>query len=820
MKHCTLGFTSDRQLSSSLQVPRMATTIPPGTVVPEVLGTKNYENWSACIKNYLLAQDLWDIIETTTEPPNPEDDEVEFKAWRKRNAATLHAIQISCGMDILSKIKDISPARVLWDTLAKMYEQPARGINPELALLNSSNTSDRKQNHEQPPNAADQDAGNTSSSPGRDGNQNNEFSEYAALLQAIQSGNWNATNDFLKLHPNAKTATIENISGQTPLHTAVAAEHEHIVEKLVEMMKEEDLAIPDFGGNTALAYTAIKGNNRMAECMIRKNKSLVSIGNNQQDIPVVIAFENGHKELARYLYLHTPLEELKPEKGHNGATLLNHTIYTGLFGKKCFLSYHSLAVISDDFISWQHNSFCSLFSVHMHDSTLDIAVHLMEGWPRLAFAPDRDNFTPLYVLASMPHAFPGATRLAFWKKWIYACIHIPRAHTTDEIRLNIQNNQEITIGPVRALLRQLVSSLLNILGFKHLYEMKLVHVRSYELVSCMCKAVSTLDHQDMINGGVYSAIFRAMREGILEIVVGIVTANPKLLHIRDEENRGIVMLAALHRHADIFYATFRSRQASMWAANRDVFGNNILHMVAMLTEFTPLDHIPGAALQMQRELQWFKQVESLCNPMITNFKNADGLTPRQLFTKTHKDLMKEGERWMKDTSTSCTVVGALIVTIMFAAAFTVPGGNNQESGLPIFLHDSLFKIFILTDSLSLFSSSASVLIFLGILTSRYAEEDFLKSLPKRMIIGLCTLFFSITTMMIAFSTALLIMLRGHSWTVNPVICLASVPVTLFVLMQFHLLVDMFAYTYRSGIFDKRMKPWLYVRSLFNIIMFR
>ncbi|KAG2672630.1 hypothetical protein I3760_13G051200 [Carya illinoinensis] len=742
----------------------MATTIPPGTVVPEVLGTKNYENWSACIKNYLLAQDLWDIIETTTEPPNPEDDEVEFKAWRKRNAATLHAIQISCGIDILSKIKDISPARVLWDTLAKMYEQPARGINPELALLNSSNTSDRKQNHEQPPNAADQDAGNTSSSPGRDGNQNNEFSEYAALLQAIQSGNWNATNDFLKLHPNAKTATIENISGQTPLHTAVAAEHEHIVEKLVEMMKEEDLAIPDFGGNTALAYTAIKGNNRMAECMIRKNKSLVSIGNNQQDIPVVIAFENGHKELARYLYLHTPLEELKPEKGHNGATLLNHTIYTGLF--------------------------------------------------------DRDNFTPLYVLASMPHAFPGATRLAFWKKWIYACIHIPRAHTTDEIRLNIQNNQEITIGPVRALLRQLVSSLLNILGFKHLYEMKLVHVRSYELVSCMCKAVSTLDHQDMINGGVYSAIFRAMREGILEIVVGIVTANPKLLHIRDEENRGIVMLAALHRHADIFYATFRSRQASMWAANRDVFGNNILHMVAMLTEFTPLDHIPGAALQMQRELQWFKQVESLCNPMITNFKNADGLTPRQLFTKTHKDLMKEGERWMKDTSTSCTVVGALIVTIMFAAAFTVPGGNNQESGLPIFLHDSLFKIFILTDSLSLFSSSASVLIFLGILTSRYAEEDFLKSLPKRMIIGLCTLFFSITTMMIAFSTALLIMLRGHSWTVNPVICLASVPVTLFVLMQFHLLVDMFAYTYRSGIFDKRMKPWLYVRSLFNIIMFR
>ncbi|KAK9217387.1 hypothetical protein WN943_006014 [Citrus x changshan-huyou] len=41
---------------------------------------------------------------------------------------------------------------------------------------------------------------------------------------------------------------------------------------------------------------------------------------------------------------------------------------------------------------------------------------------------------------------------------------------------------------------------------------------------------------------------------------------------------------------------------------------------------------------------------------------------------------------MKDTSNPCMVVTALIATIMFAAAYTVPGGNN-ESGIPIFLRD-------------------------------------------------------------------------------------------------------------------------------------
>ncbi|XP_035543059.1 ankyrin repeat-containing protein ITN1-like [Juglans regia] len=152
-------------------------------------------------------------------------------------------------------------------------------------------------------------------------------------------------------------------------------------------------------------------------------------------------------------------------------------------------------------------------------------------------------------------------------------------------------------------------------------------------------------------------------------------------------------------------------------------------------------------------------------------------------------------------------LGALIVTIMFAAAFTVPGGSNQDTGLPIFMHDKPFKIFIITYSFSLFSSSTSVLMFLGILTSRDAEEDFLISLPKKMIIGLSTLFFSIATMMMAFSAALLLILRGESWIVAPIIGLAGIPIILFVLMQFHLLVDIVVSTYGPGIFDKKIKPW-------------
>nr|XP_028964553.1 ankyrin repeat-containing protein NPR4-like [Malus domestica] len=79
------------------------------------------------------------------------------------------------------------------------------------------------------------------------------------------------------------------------------------------------------------------------------------------------------------------------------------------------------------------------------------------------------------------------------------------------------------------------------------------------------------------------------------------------------------------------------------------------------------------------------EVESVADRNDRESINKDHMTPREVFTKSHKELGKEAEESMKNTSTSCAVVGALIVTMMFAAAFTVPGGNNGDTGLLTFL---------------------------------------------------------------------------------------------------------------------------------------
>ncbi|KAK2651955.1 hypothetical protein Ddye_011811 [Dipteronia dyeriana] len=125
--------------------------------------------------------------------------------------------------------------------------------------------------------------------------------------------------------------------------------------------------------------------------------------------------------------------------------------------------------------------------------------------------------------------------------------------------------------------------------------------------------------------------------------------------------------------------------------------------------------------------------------------------------------------------------------------------DNQ--GRPIFLDELSFKIFAISVALALFSSTASVQMFLGILTSRYSEYDFLFSLPKKLITGLMSLFFSIASMMVAFAATFYIVIsHPWRWVTFLIASLGAVPVTLFAWMQFPLLVDIFKSTYGPGIY--------------------
>ncbi|XP_060195199.1 ankyrin repeat-containing protein NPR4-like [Lycium barbarum] len=171
-------------------------------------------------------------------------------------------------------------------------------------------------------------------------------------------------------------------------------------------------------------------------------------------------------------------------------------------------------------------------------------------------------------------------------------------------------------------------------------------------------------------------------------------------------------------------------------------------------------------------------------------KNKYGKTPGQLFSEEHKQLLKEVEAWMKDTANYCMIVAALIATVMFAAAFTVPGSNNSDEGTPIMIKLNAFAVFVTSDAVALFTSIVSIIMFLSILTSRYTEDDFLVSLPAKLLCGLTALFISIVSMLVAFAATFFLVYNYHRLYEPKVIAaFAGLPVALFAILHFMLWLD-------------------------------
>ncbi|XP_068304413.1 ankyrin repeat-containing protein NPR4-like [Pyrus communis] len=714
----------------------MAATIVSNVIANlKVLNHDNYEDWSFHFKTYLLAEDLWEVVEETSEPPRREDGEAEFMGWRKNNAKVLHAIQTCCGDDTYFIIRCISSAKVAWDTLAEKLKPADQVLEntedvPLMAHEELNTGLTRKEEY------------------CKTNDDFNEFSHYQPLIDAVAKGDWSSAEKYLTMHPDA-IRERGSLSGSTALHIAVSMENEYMAKELVKLMTEEDLEIEDANGVTAIALATQIGP-EVARCIIEKNKRLLCIPCNLLNtIPLIMACHSGHWGLARYLYSVTPLEALTSTQDNcrTGADLISH----------CFSS-----------------------------KELDIALDLIQRCSNLTFATNSTGKTPLQELAF---------------------IHIRHASGIRDVRIDVQKQAH---DPVNDQGDLTIRS-----GIDHMYKMKQIHVQSLEVLQGMCKMTEGLSLKQMQGSSVQTALFKAVEHGNDEFLRQLFAANILALEIYDENARGMFQFSIECRQEKVynFFHDFIRVMNVRTESRVDKFNNTLLHSAARLSPPAQLKHIQCAALQMQRELQWFKEVEKIVPSKFLEVVNyTDDMTARDLFTKNHKELANESERSMKATATSCTVVAALIVTIMFIAVFSVPGGS--KAGFPVFLNKRIFMVFIVADVFSLFSSTTSVVTFLGILNSRYAEDDFLKSLPTKMMIGLFTLFSSIVTMMIAFSSTLFLMLESKEWIVAPIILLASVPVISFVWMQFSLLVEIFISTYGAGIFfiNKKGKPWSFNSS--------
>lgn len=584
---------------------------------------------------------------------------------------------------------------------------------------------------------------------------------YQTLMQDALKGDWESAERFFKQDSASKTAKITSRS-ETVLHIAALSAQDQFLEKLVELLfpYPEALEEVDCDGRTALHNAVLCGSIRMVKALVKSNTKLTRLADNKGRIPLGIAALEAsmHKEVAWFL-----AEKTTDDEPSNP-----------------FSSPSAIEIIIDLTYAGHH----------------DITLHLVGQYPHLITMKSTKDKSILDVLALMPSHFPSGTRLSVLEALIYKCIPVDLSYKPTD-----KNSDAV----LQSLTRRLWNAIKIVVPvIKRVREIKLGHVVAVGLAKEVCTAIShmsTTEIADYFREG--DLLFQVAVKGISELMRLCIQFFPKFIRISPHGKR-LTTHAVEFRQERILRLFLKGSStyevslvpAATWKESEDM----MLAVANYIPNSDAETNYAGAVFQMQRELQWFKFAEKWSVPAVRTGKR-DGITYWEIFVEKHKKLLENGEKWMKDTVDKCMLVSTLIATVLFTAAFTVPGGNDNNTGVPLLIGQNTFLVFAMSDGLGLVSSVMAILVFLHISISRHEPQDFLMVLPKKIILGQYALFVALGCMLVSFSATLTIVLdkRGE-WVPIPITLMAYPLVALSIILQLPLLQQMVKFTYAPSIF--------------------
>ncbi|KAH7514940.1 hypothetical protein FEM48_Zijuj11G0143400 [Ziziphus jujuba var. spinosa] len=652
--------------------------------------------------------------------------------------------------------------------------------------------------------------------------------------RAALEGDWERMKRFYEENREAVFYPL-TVTNDTPFHIAVYSKTKSPLEELIQIVPNPPIAKADDKKNTPLHEAGAIGNIEAAQVLMRWSPEQLEARNALGETPMFRAAAFGMTEMVKYL-----ASEVR--------------------SRHCDMQIQR---IRDDNTSILHSA--------IHGQHFETALWLFRNDERLGGLMDNKGMTCLQLLAYMPSAFKSGYPMGRFASFIYFCLPNNEHDDDKGDQMNFRQHDDLESGWSRNHHRQscflrfsraitrMYSGLWTFLPagwpiIGNIQNEKKKHESSWKLAKLLIKIDKSWEKTDIKpdigiisfgeaegSGSEKTAILGkkedkeekddnnpppliststtplliATSTGIVEIVNGILEEYPQAVEHVSDQGLSIMHVAIRYRQRDIFEHVRKMKIPMTRLVRRiDNNGYTLLHHVSDMTHCSA-GILPNPALQLQDELKWFECVRKLIPSHYAMNHSKGGQTAQEFSEKSHADLLKEAQNWLKRTSESCSVIAVLIATVAFTAAYTVPGGSNQSTGLPILLHDPFFVVFTVMDVLSLVSSLTSVVMFISILTSPLRLQDFRQSLPRKLTLAFTFLFLAVAVTMLAFSaTVILIVHMKKRWTTTIVYGVAFVPVTVFALLQFPLYVAfMGTVKYSLGVMKKAL-PWNFLRPLF------
>ncbi|KAI3967274.1 hypothetical protein MKW92_021973 [Papaver armeniacum] len=560
-----------------------------------------------------------------------------------------------------------------------------------------------------------------------------DLSKYLPLYKAAKKGDWLKAKDFIdKIGTDIAVTARITVSNDTALHIAAAEGHSKFVEELVKLMTPQQLVLQNFDYETALQLAAVAGSIRSVKAMVEKNPNLTNMRDKYGCIPLLNATNyaslNDRKEdMIKYLY---------------NVMIKNHdarNLFSGDLGRQII---------------------CSIIGAGF----FDIAYDMIQEYPKLAIERDVRKKSPCALeMMAASDAFLSRNQLTFWDRFICS-LYFPSTPGTI-VNGDMENPQEETSSVHNSTrVCQRMGKVIwkvakrTIPGSKIL-EKKVLHDKAVKLMKCIIKNMeSSMKPSQIID---YFKSTNILDTAIDFGAVELVTTHPNILFlgpigisyginwVENSEGRGIFYRAIKVRQEKIFNLLYHiTGFKKKFAALVDKYDNTILHMAAWPQIPSPFER-PISCIAFAGANESFNGRRKSCATKDIRYEEMiRGRTAQDLFEEEHRDLFAQGEKWIKD------------IVIMCLCNFYKDCGYNT-SCIPIFLHKDSFVVFAVVSAPAL-------------LTSEYEHDDFLKVIPKKLMLGLGTLLLG----------------PRYTWLPIPLSLVASIPVSLFLWSYVPLFINM------------------------------
>ncbi|XP_078158068.1 uncharacterized protein LOC144553738 [Carex rostrata] len=280
-------------------------------------------------------------------------------------------------------------------------------------------------------------------------------------------------------------------------------------------------------------------------------------------------------------------------------------------------------------------------------------------------------------------------------------------------------------------------------------------------------------------------IHQSARMGNQYLVKDFFENYPNDVELRDSLGRNLFHIAAEENHLDMFYfvfvfenARFREKIERMFTAT-NYEGDTPFHiaarkghgaiMSAIWEYYQVAETVPNKRGQTPFEIsadQVVRTIENIRDRDISKYVKTEG----NKFTRRWFEDVMVPQFSRKDGWERTQVIGlgsVLITTVAFAAAFTIPGGYNQDHGTPILGRRYMFRAFIIANTLAFIQGSMS--LFSLLLTA--LNDKFNSAIP-----------FATISFMLALSSMIVTFGLGLYLTLAPVcypIAVLIIVITLF-----------------------------------------